>query len=211
MFETYVYSRRKIHFVFLSDSLSAPSPDAGDEIRLASRNDVPLLARLYRSERIYHQRFDKGYRAVVCIRNGEAVHMEWFCRGPYYIWDGRVVFDPGPDGYYLFDLYTRPDHRGRGVWRNAVRTVVDAVTHGNRRPALFSAVDYLNERAYKIHLDGGFSSMGLLEFRQLCGFRTWTYAGCGARQPESVRGWAGIHTARLASGDGALRLTHMRR
>ncbi|MCL4492112.1 MAG: hypothetical protein M1510_09470 [Nitrospirae bacterium] len=207
MFEIYVYSHRKIHFVLLTGDLNGPPPDEGDEIRLLTRNDVPLLAKLYRSERIYSQRLDKGYQAVICIRNGEVVHMEWFCSRPYYIWDGRVIFDPGPSGYYLFDLYTRSDHRGRGLWRSAIRKIVGSVKDDGRHPLIFSAVDFLNTPAYSAHLRGGFTGVGLLEFRQIFGLRKWMYTNAGSSYSDYARGVAGVNTARLSFSGGAIRLT----
>ncbi len=191
----------------MTGDLNEPPPDRSDEIRLATKQDVPLISKMYRSEDIYYQRLEKGYQAVICVRGGEAVHMEWFCSRPYYIWDGRVIFDPGPGGCYLFDLYTRPDHRGRGLWRRAVREIIDYQVLQSRRPLLFSAVDYANGPAFRAHLKGGFTGLGLLEFKQVFGIRSWILHHTAASQRICKWGLAGMSIARLACRDGAIRLT----
>ncbi|HEX8949471.1 MAG TPA: GNAT family N-acetyltransferase [Dissulfurispiraceae bacterium] len=203
---TLVYYHRKIHFVLLSGDLNEPPPVEGDEIRLVTKKDIPLLSSMYRSEQVYLRRLQNGYSAIICIRGGKAVHMEWFCRSHYYIWDGRVTLDPGPGGYYLFDLYTKPEFRGRGIWRLAMRRLLDHIRNTNSDPVLFSAVDYLNHSALRAHLKNGFSGLGMLEFKQVCGLRKWSYRHRNGLPDDFEWGFAGVHNARLSYRENALRL-----
>lgn len=58
------------------------------------------------------------------IRGGEGlVHASWVSTGPTWVGELRRFFCPPPRSAYVYESYTRPEARGRGIYPRALRSI----------------------------------------------------------------------------------------
>jgi ribosomal protein S18 acetylase RimI-like enzyme len=71
-----------------------------------------------------NERFNKGHQCFVAHASAnEVVHSRWVSTSDTYIPELRMNTRPGPRQAYMYDGYSKPDYRGRGI-DGAVRNFI---------------------------------------------------------------------------------------
>lgn len=87
------------------------------ETRLARREDTEALIPVFQrgKEQEISNRFKNGHLCFVAEQGGKIIHYTWVCFGGYYTEEIESQLSFGPDVPYIFDVFTLPQQRGKGI------------------------------------------------------------------------------------------------
>ena len=116
----------------------------GATLRQATKKDLEPLARcLGRAKPELKKRWDRKDICFLAEASRSAVSATWVSFQKYQLDEVAYSFDPGDKGVFLYDAYTAPEWRLRGVHLNVMEYLLDcllnpsvkkvycAVEHGN--------------------------------------------------------------------------------
>jgi aminoglycoside 6'-N-acetyltransferase len=145
-------------------------------LRLATRDDIPALARIRATPEVFRH-WRGGDDMVVAVEEDLA---EPATTGYVIVLDGRVVgwiqWQAEEDPEYRhasIDVYVDPDVHGRGIGTDAVRTVARHlfVDHGHHRITIDPAAD--NAVAIRCYTKVGFRPVGIMRQAERGPDGTW--------------------------------------
>ncbi len=118
--------------------------------------------------------FDNGAECYAAFVEGEGMRaVTWVASGRCYIRGVGFEYDFGPNGKYLFGVYTHPQARGRGLFRVLQSAIYE---DGQRQGGTFlhALVEFTNEKSYAVHQKAGYRDfIALIHLRML--FLTISY------------------------------------
>ncbi len=162
---------RRLDVVELLLPVDVGEPDPRFELRFLTPADEPDYAALHRGAGDdLAERLASGHRCFGGWLDGRLVATRWFATGVASIeYLGRS--EPLADGeLYLYELFTAPDIRGRGVTRAAGTGAVAALSaEGAHR--LVGAVLPENASVRSAYLKGGWRTVGRIGFVRVGPFR----------------------------------------
>jgi len=131
----------------------------GVRIRQAHKSDLEPLARCLRRAKPglgdFRKRWDRGDICFLAEADGSAVAVTWASFHKYRMEEVDYVFDPGNGGVYLYDAYTVPEWRLRGVHVNLMEHLLEALPDRSVR-GVYCAVEHGNRHSLRTHLRFGF-------------------------------------------------------
>ena len=88
-------------------------------VRWVTPDDRRLLKQAGYEDSALDARFALSCRAAICLENGELVGICWFEPNANAPWENyQVTFDLPRDGFWIFDAWVSPAHRGKGTYGN---------------------------------------------------------------------------------------------
>ena len=88
--------------------------DVGHVRRLTDA-DIDVVTAAHRDKGLVRRRLDKGYIAYWVEIDGACVQVMWLATKRYFVWDIRADILLPPDSVYLFDAFTVPEFRRKGL------------------------------------------------------------------------------------------------
>lgn len=162
----------------------------GVVIRQATAEDLESLAhhlgRPGIGLAVLRQRWAREDMCVLAQAAGLPVSMQWASRQRYAMDNIDYVFDPGDKGIFLYDAYTAPEWRMRGIHVNVMQRLLEnlppeAIEH------VYSAIDAGNDHSLRTHLRFGFRVQRYVTQVRLLGLN-WVSAGVGSAARAGVTG-----------------------
>ena len=101
------------------------------------------------------QRCERGHTCFVAEAAGQAVGVTWATFAPYQLEPLGRVFTPGAHGIFLYDAYTVPEWRLKGVHVNLWEHLMDWARERGVSTA-YCAVEQDNNHSLRTHLSFGF-------------------------------------------------------
>jgi GNAT superfamily N-acetyltransferase len=131
----------------------------GVVLRPATAEDLESLARhLGRPTigfEVLKRRWTRGDTCVLAEAGGLPVSMQWASRQRYPMSDVDYVFDPGNKGVLLYDAYTVPEWRMKGIHVNVMQHLLEYLPP-EEIERVYSAIDHGNDHSLRTHLRFGF-------------------------------------------------------
>jgi GNAT superfamily N-acetyltransferase len=156
------------------------------DVRLATADDIPAMARLQNKAAMFRDRLAQGDRCVVALVDGTIVGYEWFSENTFHLeaaWGYRITI---PGGFvYAYDAFIDPAYRNTGVWLRFKAYLAEWMAATGKQGVL-TFVDYGNWPSLRTHLRFGFQPtesivalrvIGMRLFRKAraVGVTTWSY------------------------------------
>ena len=89
--------------------------------------DIQIVAAVHRSEEIVEQRIEREDIAYWIRHNDACINIQWYSIRDYYVWDIRSMVSFPHGASYLYDGFTDPAYRGKGLNKGALsRLIFDA-------------------------------------------------------------------------------------
>ncbi len=156
----------------------------GARLRQATEGDLEGLAQAVRRPLAeLRRRWDRKDLCFLAEVDGAPVSMTWVSPGKHWMWEVEHVFDPGENGMYLYDAYTAPEWRLKGIHVNVMEYVLDALL-GDGAGKVYCAVGHENELSLRTHRRFGFTEMQCITCVSVFGW-TWRVVedvGLGRRE-----------------------------
>jgi len=100
-----------------------PVPHGVSLHRLAE-DDIDIVTEVHRNREIVRQRFEQGDGAYWLAYNGTCVNIQWYSLKEYHVWDIRSLVSFPQGSSYLYDGYTDPTYRGKGLNKIALSNLI---------------------------------------------------------------------------------------
>jgi GNAT superfamily N-acetyltransferase len=99
-----------------------PTDDTGSFLKIhrIDKDDLDGRFLAYRGNELILDRLDSGYIGYWFEYDGAFVHAHWYAKHLYEVWDIRSILLIPDGSLYIFDGYTVPEYRGRGILRYAL-------------------------------------------------------------------------------------------
>jgi GNAT superfamily N-acetyltransferase len=141
------------------------------EVREGTAADSAVLVRyLGRKMSDLEARWARNDRCCVAEVEGIPVSATWISSGAYLIQEIEWVFDPGERGAFLYDAYTAPEWRLKGlhvdVWEYILNRLCD---EGIER--VYCGVGHGNDLSLRSHLRFGFRVEQCVSYARVLGLR----------------------------------------
>jgi len=161
--------------------------------RVAPKDIEALTQCLGRAPGEYHRRLARGDIGFVAEAGGAAVSTTWMSLGKYRLAEVDYLFDPGDHGVFLYDAYTVPEWRLKGIHTNLMEFICDHL--GKQTIAdIYCAVEHGNDLSLRTHMRFGFMAHQTITYVRLGGFR-WHWVQTVASRAHAIRGDAGGPTS----------------
>ncbi len=111
--------------------------------RQATPEELPACAELAETPLDeYRRRCQEGDQCYVTFSGGEPVNLNWLHFGPCYVYGLGLQIEARPSECYLYNVLTDPPHRGRGLYKNTQRILIETLaSRGITRVRQVVAVD----------------------------------------------------------------------
>jgi len=97
----------------------------GYVIRQTTPEELPVCAELAGAAIAeYRRRCRSGDQCYVTFRNAEPVNLNWLHFGPCYVYGLGLLIEAGPSECYLYNVFTDPGHRGKGLYKTTQRLLI---------------------------------------------------------------------------------------
>jgi len=128
----------------------------GVTLRAAGPEDLSALADVVgKPAAEFRRRFEEGDLCFIAEAGGAVVSVEWVRLRKYRLEEVDYAFDPGPRGLFLYDAFTAPEWRLRGLHVNVLQHVVEwAPARGVED--VFCHITHGNDLSLRTHLRFGF-------------------------------------------------------
>lgn len=150
--------------------------------RQATEKDLePLLRSLGRKPRYFEEfkkRWDRQDLCFVAEANGFAVCVTWASFQPYRLDAVAYTFDPGVHGVFLYDAYTVPAWRLKGILVNLLQHLLDSLSNHTSVQRVYCAVEHGNDHSLRTHLRFGFKVAQYVTYFRFLGFK-WHFVATG--------------------------------
>lgn len=142
------------------------------ETRLARREDIEALIPVFQrgKEQEISNRFENGHLCFVAEQGGKIIHYTWVCFGGYYTEEIESQLSFGPDVPYIFDVFTLPQQRGKGIAGQVIeKACVYLRDQGYRE--VFTSVVAENAASLSIVRKVGFREVKVITLREAFGIK----------------------------------------
>lgn len=116
----------------------------------------------------FARRLAGGTRCFVARRDERIVHASWVTSRAAWTRELRAYLRPPPGDAYIYESYTRPEERGRGVYRLALKTLTAELGRDGTRRAWIAAEAH-NSSSLKAIAKAGFTETFRLSYRRTLG------------------------------------------
>lgn len=116
----------------------------------------------------FARRLASGTRCFVARRAERIVHASWVTTRAAWTRELRAYLRPPPGDAYIYESYTRPDERGRGVYPLALRALAAELGRGGVRRA-WVAAEARNPASLRAIAKAGFEETFRLSYRRTLG------------------------------------------
>lgn len=72
----------------------------------------------------YRRRCGSGDECYATFHSGEPVNLNWLHFGPCYVYGLGLLIEAGPSECYLYNVFTAPGHRGKGLYKSTQRLLI---------------------------------------------------------------------------------------
>jgi len=86
----------------------------------ATESEMDVMAEAHRDPELVKRRLDAGHEAYWLECDGACVSIAWYATGKYFVWDIRSELLVPLDSLYLFDIFTVPEFRRKGLFRSCL-------------------------------------------------------------------------------------------
>jgi ribosomal protein S18 acetylase RimI-like enzyme len=160
----------------LDGTWTTPKLPPGLEVGLAASSDLPRVVSDGRPDpqlpQLCRQRFERGDHCVLIkTDDGTVAHSRWVTTVATAIPELGMSIVPRPGEAYLYDGYTRPDQRSRGI-DGVVRCFVFDMLRANGYKRVYSYVRGNNEPGLRA-ANRWQACVGEIWFLRVRGFRAW--------------------------------------
>ena len=156
--------------VFMRESGGSDEPDAELSVREADAQDGELYARDIGTDSAttFRARLSDSTHCFVVVRSGRIVHSSWVTRSGAWTREIRGYMVPPPGDAYVYESFTRPEVRGRGVYPLALEGICRwAATQGVR--SVWVAVEADNPASIRAVEKAGFEEAVRVSYRRRWG------------------------------------------
>jgi ribosomal protein S18 acetylase RimI-like enzyme len=111
--------------------------------RQATPEELPACAELADTPLDeYRRRCHDGDQCYVTFCGEEPVNLNWLHFGPCYVYGLGLLIEAGPSECYLYNVLTHPRQRGKGLYKNTQRILIETLaSRGIARVRQVVAVD----------------------------------------------------------------------
>jgi hypothetical protein len=121
-------------------------------------------------EAICEQRLERG-DLIHLIRDGDRmVNIVWIFKGKFYIRGYGLKYDTGDDALYLYNGYTAPDMRMKGIINLALADIAEYALK-NGRSKFIALIETDNEHSLRFHKRLNFKIIESVEFVKIFGIK----------------------------------------
>lgn len=160
---------------------------SGVMLRRASAEDLASLTRhLGRPAiglEVLEQRWARDDMCVLAEVGGFPVSMQWASRQRYPLDSIDYVFDPGDKGILLYDAYTAPEWRMKGIHVNVMQHLLEYLPAAGIE-GVYSVIAHGNDHSLRTHLRFGFRVCQYVTQVRLLGLN-WHLTTRSRRSPVS--------------------------
>jgi len=139
-------------------------------IRQASPNDLSKMLQCYDKKSEFIDRFSKGDLCFVGEYKGDIVSMVWICFKEYYVERDDFLFLLGEDGAFIYDGFTHPAHRMRGMHVYLLNDVIEFLSRKGESK-IYGHIDHENDLSMQTHIRFGFRVLEEISFLNFLGLR----------------------------------------
>lgn len=134
--------------------------------RIAAQRDVERLAGLENlTPETIERRLGRGDTCVMALEDGRVLASAWAATGTRHLIGLGRVFDIPRDAFYVYDTFTEPIARRRGLATSVYQELFDHFAAQGRTTAV-AAVEVLNDLSLRAHARWGFVPVG--RARMIC-------------------------------------------
>ncbi len=178
--------RSEEELIMLVRPAAAPTPAFRHDDDLALREAGPADGALYAraigtdSAATFRRRLTPTTRCFVVERGDELLHASWVTTGAAWTREIRAYLVPPPGDAYVYESFTSPEARGRGVYPFALAGISSwAAAGGIGR--VWVAVEGGNEPSYRAITKAGFEPSYSVRYA-----RTWGRLKLRAERPPGI-------------------------
>lgn len=183
-------SRGEIVFLWRPCTRAPVDPPDGMTIRPAVAGDADTYERDVGSESAgtFRRRLARGGTCVLAVEQGAIRHSSWLARGPVWTRELRAFVGPPVGDAYVYESFTAPAARGRGVYPKVLLTACFFLAEkGVER--LWVGVEAENEPSLRAVAKAGFEESFRVSFRRRLGLLVRDEpAGLGAATAPEMLG-----------------------
>lgn len=111
----------------------------------------------YRPE-TFRRRLTGLNRCYLAIEHGRILHSSWCATGPTWTEELGTFLAPPPGDAYVYESFTRPDARGRGIYPLVLRAISGDL-HEQGHPRMWIGVEATNEASIRAIRKAGFEDV----------------------------------------------------
>jgi len=100
-------------------------------------------------------RFAQNDLCFLAQAGDAVVSVEWVAFRRYWLEEVNYTFDPGPQGIFLYDAYTAPEWRLRGIHVSVLQYLVESL-QGHSVARVYCHITHGNDLSLQTHLRFGF-------------------------------------------------------
>ena len=156
--------------VFARDAVEEPAALNGYELREAQPEEGPAYARDVGTDSpwTFRGRLTENTRCFVVVHQGRFVHATWMTARAAWTREIRRYLLPPAGDAYVYESFTHPSVRGRGVYPFALRGIAAALSRrGLKR--VWVAVEEHNPPSLKAVEKAGFAPVWEISYRRRLG------------------------------------------
>jgi RimJ/RimL family protein N-acetyltransferase len=121
--------------------------------------------------RLFKKRFRDREYCLIGVQEGMIVHYCWLALGEEYLdWETAFLINLLPAKAYLYDAFTRPLFRNRGIYREAIHQAIRFLFNRGRT-SLMIIVEKDNPPAFAAAVRAGFRPQANIRYRRVLWFR----------------------------------------
>lgn len=153
-------------------------------LRQATEKNLEPLARcLGRAKPELKKRWERKDICFLAEANGSAVSATWVSFQKYRLDEVDYIFDPGANGIFLYDSYTVPEWRLKGIHVNVMQYLLDCLLNHSVEK-VYSAIEHGNDLSLRTHLRFGFKVAQHITHVKVFGFRWHLVKSLSVRKSE---------------------------
>lgn len=145
----------------------------GYTIHKLAEDDIDTVAAAHRSREVVEERLKSGDIAYWIRHKDICINIQWYSVKDYYVWDLRAVVSFAQGSSYLYDGFTDPAYRGKGLNKAALSSLIfDAglLSHGS----IFSITQKSNPMGWGFLEKFGFHRAAEVSLLQIPPVRIYT-------------------------------------
>jgi hypothetical protein len=148
---SYLLQSRQLRLIVL------PHPDY--QVRPTSLEDIGVFERANVDPELIACRLRRGDHCVMVLKNDQLIAWSWTAIGRLLLKLDGAFFDTGEDGFFIYDVYTAPAERLKGLIMNCYELQLNHYRRTGREN-IYSAISVLNTNALSTHFRMGFTAIG---------------------------------------------------
>ena len=155
------------------------------DLRKLKFDDIDIVASNYASSKLITERLNQGYTGY-WVKNGhKCVHLHWYARGKFDVYDIRGTVLLPYDSRYLFDVFTDSNFRKQGIFRSALmKSIVKEKMAIGSSIFAFTRVGNVSANAFFFY--AGFKKVAKVSMLQIPPFRRYLIYSHGGKQSQNL-------------------------